>query len=156
MTPRRKGRILSRIARWRPAAYFWRSQYRNGCLKCGFLTFHGGGELTISDRRLVSARGQLGWFSGEEPQINCYKNLWDWEFGNGTFDTMITEPNAPRRDCIGFCDWQPGRSPADHLKLEDEQRGFRHQKKLAWMAFVGALVGSLIGAAMSYLTARSH
>jgi hypothetical protein len=154
MTPTRRTGRLPRIARWRPAAYFWRSPDRNSCLKCGFLTFQGGGEVTISGRRLISAKGQLGWFSGDSPQINCFKNLWDWEFRNGEFDTMITEPNEPRRYCIGFCGWQPGRSPEEHLKLEDERRGFQHQRRLAWLAFFGALFGSLLGAGVAYFTGR--
>ena len=49
------------------------------------------------------------------------------------------------RLCRGFRAYVPGRPPAEHLKLEDESRLFWHQRWIAGLAFLGALLGALIG-----------
>lgn len=62
----------------------------------------------------------------EEDDVDCYKHLWFWDVGGGP-DLIDYEANRPRFRCVGFHRHVPGRSPQDHLKLEDEEREF-HRK----------------------------
>jgi hypothetical protein len=85
-----------------------------------------------------------GWFTTEDA-VDCYKNLWNWE-DDAPINIIIDETSRLRYGCRGYHKWTPGRSPADHLKLEDERRSYRYQFRLAILAFLGSLVGALIGA----------
>jgi hypothetical protein len=54
---------------------------------------------------------------------------------------------------VGFHRHLPGRSPQQHLALEDERRVFSRQMWLALLPFVGALAGAVIGA---WVSLRHH
>jgi hypothetical protein len=69
-------------------------------------------------------------------------------------DIITAEANRPRFHCEGFYRYSPGRSPEAHLKLEDERRAYSYQRRLAWLAFLGGLVGALIAAAVAILTTK--
>jgi hypothetical protein len=107
-----------------------------------------GTEATAHVRDIVGAEGKGGWFSTEAP-VHCYKNLWR-SGEESAYNVIIYEANQRRPSCNGFYQWAPGRSPEDHLKLEDERRTFSHQRGLAWLAFAGGLFGALIGASVGY------
>lgn len=141
--------VLSRLrSRYRTFRYSHGGRYRNHCLKCGFLAFNDGGEAPVWARDYLAAEGKAGWFSEQAP-VGCHKNMWVYE--DDPFNVLIFEANRARPSCDGFHPWVPGRSPVDHLKLEDERRTFKHQRGLAWLAFLGGLIGALIGAAVGVL-----
>ena len=102
-----------------------------------------GHEADAEDRRLIGSEGKAGWF-GKDVNIDCYKHLWFWEEDPAL--VVIHEANQPRFRCVGFYRHLPGRSPQQHLAIEDERRAFFRQAWLALLPFVGALLGALIGA----------
>jgi hypothetical protein len=115
------------------------------CLDCGFLTRLEGQEATPSARLTIHMEGSDGWFPGaDEAHADCAKGFWRWD--TSPFEVIIHEAKKSRNRCPGFMRYSPGRSPESHLKLEDEQRTFRHQKLLAGLAFLGGLFGALLGA----------
>ena len=67
----------------------------------GFLAFTDGSEVPDSARKLIAARGQAGWFADQAP-FDCFKKMWDEDFHESAFDTIIEEANAPRRFVSGF------------------------------------------------------
>jgi hypothetical protein len=123
--------------------YLYGPTYRCCCLKCGFLAFKEE-EASEEARRIVAAGGSAGWFT-EEDAVRCHKRLWNWE-DDAPINVVIFEANRRRFTCRGFHHYSPGRSPREHLKLEDERRDFFRKAILAALAFIGALLGSLIGA----------
>lgn len=137
------------VQRWRRFRYLYGPQNRHRCLKCGFLSFRNGDEVAETGRRLISAEGKAGWWTEKAP-VHCLKHMWDWE-DDDPFNVVIYEANRPRRSCSGFYRWVYGRSPAEHFKLEDERRTFLHQRRLAWLAFLGGMIGAIIGAAVAFL-----
>ena len=108
-------------------SYLWSPWHRHSCLKCGFLSFDGG-EASSDVRFTIEAKGAASWFSNENA-VDCYKRLWLWEFAQGA-DLAFHEANRPRFHCVGFCRHSHGRSPEQHLKLEDEDREFRRKLSL--------------------------
>ena len=75
--------------------------------------------------------------------------MWDWE-NDAAINVVLRESQSPRFACAGFYKYQPGRDPDTHLRLEDERRSYRYQRKLAWFTFFGGLLGALIGAAAAF------
>lgn len=138
--------ILRRIQRLR---FVWSPSYRHCCQKCGFLGFQGNSfrrdlqEATSDVRRVIAADGQAGWFD-HESAVDCFRHLWNWD-DESAVAVITYEANRPRYFCRGFYRYSPGRPPEAHLKLEDEHRGYSYQRRLAWLAFVGALAGALMG-----------
>jgi hypothetical protein len=155
-TKRKAHRPLSRWFRQAPDRWL---RNRHSCLNCGFLSFDGD-EASTDVRRTVAAEGKAGWFRREEEDdVDCYKHLWSWESGGGP-QLIIYEANRPRFHCVGFHRHVPGRSPQDHLKLEDEAREFRRRFILVLVppliAVIAGLVVSLklaLGAAIIALVA---
>ena len=137
--------------RWRlrRVKYRWVHQWSHFCLDCGFLTVSGR-EADADDRRTIAAEGKVGWF-GKDVNIDCYKHLWYWD--GDPASVVIHEANRPRSRCVGFRRHKPGRSPQQHIALEDEGSAFRKQVLLALLPFVGALAGALIGA---WVSLRHH
>ena len=123
-----------------------RPNYRHQCLKCGFFAFDDGMEATTVARETVACGpdGPYSWWQDEAP-LGCAKRLWIWQ-DDAPINVLIREANRPRFWCRGFYRYQPGRSPKAHFELEDERRKQRHQWRLAILAFLGALIGSVIGA----------
>jgi hypothetical protein len=115
----------------------------HSCLDCGYLCDRDGGEISPSDRARIAAERQAGWFQPEAP-FACAKGLWEWELGSPV-EVTIFEANRSRPFCDGFYRWVPGRDAEAHLKLEDENRIFTHQSRLAWRSFFGGLIGAAIG-----------
>ena len=95
----------------------------------------------------------MGWFVRERA-VDCYRHLWDWELPQAAVETITYEANRPRFQCRGFVEYSPGRNPSAHLTLEDERRGYSYQRRLAWFAFLGGLIGALIAAATAFLTTK--
>jgi hypothetical protein len=56
----------------------------------------------------------------------------------------IYEANQPRFHCLGFHRHVPGRSPQDHLKLEDEAQEFRRRFILVLVPPLVAVLGGLV------------
>jgi hypothetical protein len=108
--------------------YLWSPWRRHSCLKCGFLSFDGR-EASSDVRFTVAAKGTASWFVNENA-VDCYKRLWIREFAQGA-DLAIYEANRPRFHCAGFIRHLAGRSPEQHLKLEDEKREFRRKLALS-------------------------
>jgi hypothetical protein len=121
-----------------------RFTHRTVCLNCGFLSINGH-EADADARLTIAAKGKAGWFV-KEAQIDCHKGLWYWDGDSAS--VVIYEANQPRLCCVGFHRHVPGRSPEEHLKLEDEGREFSRQRKLALIPFIAALLGALIGAGL--------
>lgn len=119
---------------------------RRRCLDCGFLSFDGD-EASKDVRLTVAAEGKAGWFrKEEEDDVDCYKRLWSRElYGYGP-DLAISEANRTRFRCVGFHRHVPGRSPQDHLKLEDDEREF-HRKLV--LVVVPPLIAVLSGLLVS-------
>lgn len=69
-------------------------------------------------------------------------------------DIITYEANRTRFHCRGFYRHSPGRNPKAHVTLEDERRGYRYQRRLALLAFLGGLVGALIAGAVAMLTMK--
>jgi hypothetical protein len=135
---------LQRLRLW--LALYWRRcspTYRHQCLKCGFLAFEKG-EAPQGARRLLAAKVKAGWWSYSvlDAPVQCAKQLWEWNADVTT--VLLTESNRPRFRCGGFYPWVPGRSLDDHRKLEDEHRMFRHQRSLAFLGLIGALIGAAL------------
>ena len=148
MTPSSTVKRLHYRFRWRRLWYLYGPTYRNQCLKCGFLAFKNGDEVTESDRRVIASKGQAAqWWQPDDP-FDCAKQMWDWN--DNPFDVIIREANRPRSSCKGFYPWVHGRSSQQHFKLEDERRTFRQQRWLAWLSFLGGLIGALISAAATF------
>jgi len=153
-----KRKAHGRLSRWlkRPLD---RLRNRHSCLNCGFLNFDGD-EASTDVRAIIAAKGQAGWFrKEEEDDVDCYKHLWFWDVGGGP-DLIIYEANRPRFRCVGFHRHVPGRSPQDHLKLEDEEREFHRRLVLVVVppliaVFAGLLVSIklALGAALIALVA---
>jgi hypothetical protein len=83
--------------------------------------------------------------------------MWVTLQDNDVDEIILNNIALPRRVfgyrfCRGFRRHLPGRSPSDHLKLEDENRQFRRQLLIAIVSFIGALLGALIGG----LLGRKH
>lgn len=136
---------------------------RHSCHKCGFLAVRvhhpvkGGvyAEAQTGVRAMVAAEGDAGWFRNGM-SIRCYRGLWSHDPDEETdLDTSTREVNGSRWYCRGFVRYSAGRGPKEHLGLEDEQREYGYKKKLAWFAFIGALVGAALGDMLkSILSAR--
>jgi hypothetical protein len=118
-------------------------------LDCGFFS-RGRFEVNLDDRVILHCRGKMAeWFS-DPGSFGCSKGLW---FTLGDHDPnviLLDQVEQPRsilvfRPCQGFLLHVPGRSPAEHLKLEDESRQFTRQFLIAALAFVGALLGAALG-----------
>ena len=121
----------------------YRLRYRRRtCLECGFLAFDDGSEIAQGARWTIAAKGSDGWFTKEDA-VNCFKHLWDWR-DDSAFNIIVHEANRVHR-CASFLRYAPGRSPKEHMALEDEHRSFRQQFLLALLAFFGAMVGAWIG-----------
>jgi hypothetical protein len=138
----------------------WGPTHRHSCQKCGFLAFRSNqffdkveDEADTGVRRVVAADGENGWFERED-SVDCYRHLWDWEPPPpaAAVDIITYEANRPRFHCSGFHKYSPGRSPAAHLTLENELRGYRQQRRLATLSFFGAVIGAAIGAAAALLS----
>jgi len=114
------------------------------------LTVNGHGEVNADYRRTIAVEGKAGWFA-DGITINCYKGLWYWD--EDSFSVITFEANRSRFRCVGFRRHLPGRSPQQHLGIEDEGRAFRKQVWLALLPFVGALAGAVIGA---WVSLRHH
>jgi hypothetical protein len=127
----------------------WSRKFERTCLDCGFFT-RGGAEVTQDEQILLHCRGTVGWV-GDAGSFDCAKGLW-FTLGDHDPDAILlhqielTRSVAGFRRCPGFRPHVPGRTPADHLRLEDESRQFRNQRMIAALAFVGGLLGALIGA----------
>ncbi len=117
--------LRNRLSRWlRRMSYLWSPRHRHSCLKCGFLSFDRR-EASSDVRFTVAAKGTASWFLNENA-VDCYKRLWLSEFSQGA-ELAIYEANRPRFHCAGFVTHLAGRSPEQHLKLEDENREFRRK-----------------------------
>jgi len=134
-------KLRNRLSHWfQRASYLWSPRRRNSCLKCGFLSFDGS-EASTDVRLTVAAEGHAGWFVNESA-VDCSKHLWSWE-GDGP-SVAIHEANRQRFHCVGFRRHSPGRSPQDHLKLEDEDREFRRKVILVVVPTLITLLGGLL------------
>ena len=131
-------RWSSRLRRW---WYKWSPKNRHSCLKCGFLSFDGK-EASADVRRTIAAAGTDGWFI-EEDAVSCFKERWYWDGDPAA--VAIHEANKPRFNCVGFHRHSPGRSPQDHLKLEDEARDFHRKFILALLTAITALLVAWFG-----------
>jgi hypothetical protein len=67
-------------------------------------------------------------------------------FRRGSLDEPIEKPVWP-----SAVSREAGRDTDAHFKLEDEERAFTHQSRLAWRSFWGGLIGSVIGAVAAFL-----
>jgi hypothetical protein len=135
-------KLRSRLSHWhRRASWLWSPRNRHSCLKCGFLSFDGG-EASTDVRSTIAAEGQTGWFV-KENAVDCYKHLWFWEIGEGPY-VAISEANRSRFHCVGFHRHVPGRSPQEHIKLEDEDREFRRRFVLVLVPPLTAVLGGLV------------
>ena len=140
MGPRRwRITLRSSLRRFR-----YRYLRRRTCLDCGFLAFADGAEADQSVRRTVAAKGSAGWFQ-DEGAVNCFRHLWNWE-DDAPINIIVYETSVPRTSCSGFHWHSPGRSPKEHMTLEDERRSFRRQLRLALLSFLGAILGAMLGA----------
>ena len=129
--------------RWKRARFVRFLDRSHYCVDCGFLAWaKDGSEATAIVRRTVAAGGSAGWYT-PEGCVDCSKSLWFWE-DDSDFGIVIAETSKARK-CSGFLRYVPGRSPADHLKLEDEQRAFRRQILLASLGATLAIVGGIVG-----------
>lgn len=137
-----KRKVPGRLSRWLKRASD-RLRGRHRCLDCGFLSFDGH-EASLAVQCIISAGGKAGWFSKEkEDAVDCYKRLWFWDVGGG-LDVIIYEANRRRSRCRGFHRHVPGRSPQDHLRLEDEERDFRRRLVLVVVPALIAILGGLL------------
>jgi hypothetical protein len=96
---------------------------------------------------IIAAKGSCGWFVKQDA-VDCFKRLWLWDC-DPPDAVAIRECNQRRFHCSGFRRHRPGRSPEQHLRLEDEDRDF-HRKLIqtaitAILAFIGAVLGAWLG-----------
>jgi hypothetical protein len=133
----------------------WRKRRERTCLDCGFFS-RGSLEVNLDERVILQCRGKTAESFSDPESFGCSKGLW---FTLGDHDPnviLLDQVEQPRsiwkyRLCQGFRLRMPGRSPAEHLKLEDESRQFRRQLWIAGVAFVGALVGAVLGVLLKKL-----
>lgn len=128
-----------------PSSFFRRLWYRHRrtCLDCGFLGFRDGSEAGVTARSTVALKGAAGWFQHEDA-VDCHKRLWNWE-DDAPINIIVWETDQLRYGCRGYRRYSPGRSPKDHLALEDEGRSVRLQIVLGFLSFLGAMIGAWIG-----------
>jgi hypothetical protein len=92
------------------------------CLDCGFLAF-ADWEVSTANRVLLFARGQAGCPPLNE--LRCTKQLWvdyDLTYFGGSTEGLFDELQRRRRPCVGFLRYRPGRSPREHLDLEEKKQ----------------------------------
>jgi hypothetical protein len=95
------------------------------------------------------------WFQSEDPAF-CSKYLWAVERDDATLNIMLTQAAlVSRRRCRGFYRWEPGRTPQEHIELQDKSRERRWQMMIALVAFLGALVGAFLPAVVAWVRGQS-
>ena len=140
------------VRHWRK--HLRKLQPRRTCAQCGFLAY-GEGEASHHDRvRLGGGYGSGVSPSGPAERWKCAKGLWLWElvYVQPDWGVIFDEVTKDRRGCGGFRRWRPGRSPAQHVELEDKSVDFRRQLILAVMpkamaicyGLLVALIGSIL------------
>jgi hypothetical protein len=108
------------------------------CLNCGFLAL-ADGEVSTANRVLLGANGEAG--CPPLDQLRCNKELWvdyDLTYFNGSTQGLFDELQKLRRPCVGFLRYRPGRSPREHLDLEEKKQS-RHEK------LIDTLIGIFLG-----------
>ena len=116
------------------------------CLDCGFLALTDG-EVRTADRVQLWANGEAG-----HPPLNklrCIKKLWvdyDLTYFEDSRQGLFDELQQRRRPCVGFLRYRPGRSPKEHLELEDKKRETREKIIIAIFGAAGGILVTLVTA----------
>ena len=136
------------------------------CVDCGFLTPHPANDAEAKPPLREALALQA--FTPDERmivEVLCSRDMWGYEFAQ-VYDFLSDDQaqseqlwglihreatGVPRWRCKGFHPHSPGRSPKEHLKLQDERRLNRHQLRLAAVSFFGALFGVLLAAVLQWL-----
>ena len=120
------------------------------CLDCGLVTIDGH-ELTSADRVMLGTHGQSSLMPANPERTDCFKKLWVHyylAYSGNTLEGVYDELERERDNCSGFFKYEPHRSPAQHLELENEMRQQKFQWRVAklgfWASFGGALIGVLL------------
>lgn len=126
------------------------------CLDCGFLTIEGH-ELSLPQRTMLAShkggRGGSAVMPSHPEGTRCFKNLWDYDlhYVEDSFDGVLEELSRPREACRGFLQYSAGRTPAEHLEQEVEDRKGKLQWRVAKLGFWGALLGAALGTLLAGL-----
>jgi hypothetical protein len=86
-------------------------------------------------------------------RTRCFRNLWDYDlhYVGDSFDGVLEELSRSRDNCPGFLPYAAGRSPAEHLEQEVEERKEKLQWQVAKLGFWGAVVGAVLGTLLTGL-----
>jgi hypothetical protein len=108
-------------------------------------------RIRVQADRFGQSFDRQEWFAIEAPAF-CFKHLWTHS-KDRAYKVLIHQAGiVSRRRCKGFERWLPGRTPAEHKRLEEERRTYHRQLWLAVLAFLGALLGALLPSFFSWLT----
>ena len=142
----RRSRLPSWLKRWRMRPRLLKLKPKRTCLDCGFLAY-GDQEADGPDRERFHVLGQLGGYPGEPELWRCFRGQWTahLHYGGPSWEPVLTEVSWDQRGCRAFRRHSPGRTPAEHLKLEDGAIEFRRKLMLGLLPVLYGSLGAAIG-----------
>jgi hypothetical protein len=131
---------------WRKRRQWLKLRSVRTCTNCGFLAF-GDNEADAASRIQLCTEGKYSGLPEPVEKWRCARKLWKWEldYVAPNWEAVLSEANADRRGCPGFFRHSPGRSPAEHLQLENGATEFRRKLMLGLLPLLYASIGGVVG-----------